>query len=342
MQDVDILFIEDMTNSSVLDSFKDLMCDIAVNDPHVLLCSRTTSTDLTLGATLRQRVTYTVHAPATAAQQIHYASDENRSVSGVEADDESKYLNWAYVVQEALDKYIFDTYGKMASIGLLHYPDIAEIALNDLTPAEKEFCMRECDSDDDEMFNQDLLGVCTMTTRSSSSRQPSDDEPRKPKKKQKSRSMTSSTTVKLPPPPVKYFVEIGAGSATMTCDWLDANPSGIGLCIDIMDPIEFWPQIPLHLRPRVRYHRSTTNEDLDETQVHKLLRHSEQQPGTQGTAEGERFSSAIKDSTWSLCLHPFDATANCNELRTGVSDLDRAMQTSSQNHHARGDTSTVA
>jgi hypothetical protein len=58
----------------------------------------------------------------------------------------------------------------------------------------------------------------------------------------------------------------------MTCDWLDANPSGIGLCIDIMDPIEFWPQIPLHLRPRVRYHRSTTNEDLDETQVHKLLR----------------------------------------------------------------------
>ncbi len=32
MQDVDILFIEDMTNSSVLDSFKDLMCDIAVND----------------------------------------------------------------------------------------------------------------------------------------------------------------------------------------------------------------------------------------------------------------------------------------------------------------------
>jgi hypothetical protein len=80
--------------------------------------------------------------------------------------------------------------------------------------------------------------------------------------------------VKLPPPPspVKYFVEIGAGSATMTCGWLDANPSGIGLCIDIMDPIEFWPQIPLHLRPRVRYHRSTTNEDLDETQVHKLLR----------------------------------------------------------------------
>jgi hypothetical protein len=150
MQDVDILFLEDMTNSSVLDSFKDLMCDIAVNDPHVLLCSRTTSTDLTLGATLRQRVTYTVHAPATAAQQIHYASDENRSVSGVEADDESKYINWAYVVQEALDKYIFDTYGKMASIGLLHYPDIAEIALNDLTPAEKEFCMRECESDDDE------------------------------------------------------------------------------------------------------------------------------------------------------------------------------------------------
>ena len=65
MLDVDILFIEDMTNSSVLDNYKDLMCDIAVNDPHVLLCSRTTSTDLTLGATLRQRVTYAVHAPAT-------------------------------------------------------------------------------------------------------------------------------------------------------------------------------------------------------------------------------------------------------------------------------------
>ena len=100
-----------MTNSSVLDNYKDLMCDIAVNDPHVLLCSRTTSTDLTLGATLSQRVTYAVHSPATAAHQVHYASDENRTVSGVEADDESKYINWAYFAQEALDKYIFDTYG---------------------------------------------------------------------------------------------------------------------------------------------------------------------------------------------------------------------------------------
>ncbi len=103
-------------------------------------------------------------AGGVGAHQIHYASDENRSVSGVVADDESKYIYWAYVVQEALDKYIFDTYGKMASIGLLHYPDIAQIALNDLTPAEKEFGMRECDSDDDEMVDQDLLAVCTMTT----------------------------------------------------------------------------------------------------------------------------------------------------------------------------------
>ena len=271
MHDIDICFIEDTTNSSVLDNFKDLMNDIAVNDPHVLLCSRTTSTDLTLGATLRQRVTYAVHSPATAAHQVHYASDENRTVSGVEADDESKYINWAYFVQEALDKYIFDTYGKMASIGLLLYPEITQIALSDLTPAEKEFCTRECESDNDDSFDQDLLDVFTMTTRSSSSRQPSDDKPNK-SKKQRSRSTASSNTVKLPPPPVKYFIEIGAGSATMTCDWLDANPTGIGLCIDVMDPIQFWPQIPLHLRPRIHYHQSKTTEDLDEPRLHKLLR----------------------------------------------------------------------
>ena len=44
--------------------------------------------------------------------------------------------------------------------------------------------------------------------------------------------------------------------------------------------------------------------------------------GTQRTTEGERLGSALENSTWCLRLHPFDAIANCTELRTGASELD--------------------
>jgi hypothetical protein len=106
-----------------------------------------TSTDLTLGATLRQRVTDGLHAPAATAHQVHYASEAKSTSLGLNNN-----------IISSPHRYTFDTCGEMSSIGILLYPDIAQIALNDLTPAEQEFSTRDCESDDDTV-DQDHLDV---------------------------------------------------------------------------------------------------------------------------------------------------------------------------------------
>jgi len=60
-----------------------------------------------------------------------------------------------------------------------------------------------------------------------------------------------------------YAVDIGAGSATFCIEFLEANPNGFALAIDIVEPVVFWSRIPDHLLSRLQYHQAETTDWLD-------------------------------------------------------------------------------
>ena len=58
----------------------------------------------------------------------------------------------------------------------------------------------------------------------------------------------------------KYVIEIGAGTATWSCDHLDSDNRNRALCIDIIPPSEFWSNIPTNLRARMKYVQSNRSD----------------------------------------------------------------------------------
>ncbi|MFN9910403.1 MAG: hypothetical protein ACK56F_30530, partial [bacterium] len=44
------------------------------------------------------------------------------------------------------------------------------------------------------------------------------------------------------------------------------------MCIDIMSPLEFWRNIPQHLRPRIQYHRAAPEDHLTLDIAESLLK----------------------------------------------------------------------
>ena len=69
----------------------------------------------------------------------------------------------------------------------------------------------------------------------------------------------------------KYAVDIGAGSATFCIEFLEANPNGYALAIDIIEPKVFWSHIPIHLQSRLQYHRAEPDDYLDQRILESLL-----------------------------------------------------------------------
>ncbi len=49
----------------------------------------------------------------------------------------------------------------------------------------------------------------------------------------------------------RYAVDIGAGSAAFCIEFLEANPTGLALAIDIIESEVFSSRIPTHLRSRL-------------------------------------------------------------------------------------------
>ena len=69
----------------------------------------------------------------------------------------------------------------------------------------------------------------------------------------------------------KFAVDIGAGSATFCIEFLEANPDGYALAIDIIEPQVFWSRIPIHLQSRLQYHRAKPDDFLDKRILEKIL-----------------------------------------------------------------------
>ena len=69
----------------------------------------------------------------------------------------------------------------------------------------------------------------------------------------------------------RYAVDIGAGSATFCIEFLEANPTGLALAIDIIAPEVFWSRIPTHLRSRLKYHRAESTDWLDKVLLEVIL-----------------------------------------------------------------------
>jgi hypothetical protein len=68
-----------------------------------------------------------------------------------------------------------------------------------------------------------------------------------------------------------YAVDIGAGSASFCIEFLEANPNGYALAIDIIEPKVFWSRIPVHLRSRLKYHRAEPTDWLDKALLEVTL-----------------------------------------------------------------------
>ena len=69
----------------------------------------------------------------------------------------------------------------------------------------------------------------------------------------------------------RYAVDIGAGSGTFCIEFLEANPTGLALAIDIIAPEVFWSRIPTHLRSRLKYHRAESTDWLDKVLLEVIL-----------------------------------------------------------------------
>ncbi len=69
----------------------------------------------------------------------------------------------------------------------------------------------------------------------------------------------------------KFAVDIGAGSATFCIEFLEANPNGYALAIDIIEAKLFWNHIPTHLQSRLQYHRAEPDDYLDKRTLEGLL-----------------------------------------------------------------------
>jgi hypothetical protein len=69
----------------------------------------------------------------------------------------------------------------------------------------------------------------------------------------------------------RYAVDIGAGSATFCIEFLEANPTGLALAIDVIEAEVFWSRIPTHLRSRLKYHRAELTDWLDKVLLEVIL-----------------------------------------------------------------------
>jgi hypothetical protein len=150
--DIDLLYCEDMHLDNDFANFRLLAHDLQQLYPQLLVASRSCTSNYTLGAPSKYQHNYDIHFPAAKVQRHQFASDllvdETSTPRTTELDDDVKYIQFAYLLQETLDDIIHDAYGKLSSVGLLCYPEVQELIINEFTPAEQAWCYEDDGSGD--------------------------------------------------------------------------------------------------------------------------------------------------------------------------------------------------
>ena len=126
-------FAQNYTTSCIDPPFRQLAHDLQRLFPQLLVASRSCTSDYSLGAPSKYLHNYDIHYPAAKVQHHQFASDilvdtDSKSRT-TDHDDEMKYIQFAYLLQETLDDIIHDAYGKLPSVGLLCYPEIQDLVI---------------------------------------------------------------------------------------------------------------------------------------------------------------------------------------------------------------------
>ena len=170
---------------------------------------------------------------------------------GSPVDQISTQIEWLETLCEKYDTYITKKYEVPICTGFFLYEDIAEIAL-------KHLDADNMDTDDEQLDISDArLSVCTRAT---AKRTRTDVIAQQSKR---------SRLTQFDP----VAVDIGAGSCTFCIEFLESNPTGVALAIDIMEPAEFWNEeiIPSHLWSRLFYHQAAPGDCLTKPRLKELL-----------------------------------------------------------------------
>ena len=251
VRDVDLLHVEDL-DPDIRDSGYSVLQDYLKKiNSDVVLSNRTRYEDKSLGSRLDHNILYTVQHPQPMCTQRMIPQACRVDKRGSPVDQISTQIEWLETLCEKYDTYITKKYKVPICTGFFLYEDIAEIAL-------KHLDADNMDTDDEQLDISDArLSVCTRAT----AKRTRTDAIAQQRKR--------SRLTQLDP----VAVDIGAGSCTFCIEFLESNPTGVALAIDIMEPAEFWNEeiIPSHLWSRLFYHQAAPGDCLTKPRLKELL-----------------------------------------------------------------------
>jgi hypothetical protein len=131
MKNIDVLHIEDPDADQRADIYGPIKLTVTDLNPDVIITSRSTVCDKTMGSKLHGSMKYLVENPPAMISQRIYRCETSRTVANSsKIDSLSTQLEWLEQIDNAYAEYIDRRYGLPVSVGLFHYEDIIDIVMN--------------------------------------------------------------------------------------------------------------------------------------------------------------------------------------------------------------------